>query len=156
MRRAPKEKTKTNNSTGMAATLPAVPFSRAHSQPTARRTQTKPNKPTTRDHRPASQLDLRQNANAGNRPAGMLPLNRLRSSQLPFGMAHTDMLWWMDNALRSASIFFFSLWVRLWRLVTISGTARGKQPMIPHKLIPRLSFVFGFFLLLFSFWTGLG
>ena len=39
----------------------------------------------------------------------MLPLNRLRSSQLPFGMAHTDMLWWMDNALRSASIFFFSL-----------------------------------------------
>lgn len=147
--------TKTNDSTGTAATLPAVPFSRAHSQPTARRTQTKLNKPTTRDHRPASQLDLRQNANPGNRPAGMLPLNRLRSSQQPFGMAHTDMLWWTDSALRSASIFFFSLWVRLWRLVTISGTARG-EPMVPHKLIPRLSFVFGFPLLLFSFWTGLG
>ena len=44
----------------------------------------------------------------------------------------------------------------LWRLVTISGNGARKQPTIPHKLIPRLSFVFGFPLLLFSLSLSIG
>jgi hypothetical protein len=69
-----------------------------------------------------------------------------------FQYAYTDML--MDRTRFPKRVKLF-LWVRWWRLVTISGMARGSSLRSPHKLIPRLSFVYGFLLDLSSFF-GLG
>ena len=63
----------------------------------------------------------------------MLPLNRLRSSQQPFGMAHTDMLWWMDTLCEARPISFFSLG-RVVAFGDNSGYGAWKQPMEPAQI----------------------
>ena len=109
---------KTNVSAGTVATLLAAPSSRAHSQPTARRLRTRPNKPIIR-------TNLRSwicgNMDAGN------PQRKIASA-----------LDWVVHKYLPACLRGYagqtgfskhvqiSLWVR-WRLVTISGMARGSS-----------------------------
>jgi hypothetical protein len=127
-------------------TLLAAPSLRAHSQPTARRPQMTPNKPTTKT-KPRSWI-------CGN--TGMLwqkfrsALDMVVTSTLHY--AYTDMA--EGPAFRSASKF---LCVKV-AFGDDVGTGARKQPTNPHKLIPRMSFVLCFFssTFLFYLWFGLG
>ena len=84
---------------------------RAHTLSQQREERTRSQiEPTTRDKKTDLAAGSAANANAGNRPAGMLPLNRLRSSQYSSSMACMDMLWWTDALCEERPTFpFFPL-----------------------------------------------